>query len=711
MLRSGCNVTESRQEAFDSTLDPILQIVKAAAVAPPKTPDMDGQRIPTAAVARKSLLPAYSRACPGFRIGATWFTLTLLCFSFIGSTHAAADVSAWGNFRGMRIDGTLMQFDTELVVVERDWVGIARTGKGRQRPVFRRDGTRHVVTTQVGSILFRQTVADLDESTARLDLSAEAASDTADEGAFLMFRLPMPESAENPFMFQGRDGRMVTFQDDQAGSRGEAVSRATFNGGRFHLTISFARPAEVLLRRQEGGAQLFVRLLEANARAGKAVPTSITIAINGQPDKADVTYTLDSRREGRAFSGIGGNFRLQSGADQRVVRYLLDNLPVAWARAELPLAYWQPDEYTDPAEAVRQNGLHPTVRSAMELTANLGSRSRVLVLSIWSAPQWAIIGESRRGPKVNGVYGNTWNRDKAEQLYASIASYLLYLKEHFGTDVDMVSLNEPDIGVNVHLPPADHAAMIRELGAHLAKNGLRTRLLLGDTSDAAAWRYIEPALGDPATRPFVGALSFHSWQGLEDGNLRRWRDAAAATDLPLIVAEAGIDSSAWQYPAVFLEPGYAGDEVAAYLRIISTAQPNSLMQWQFTADYPLVRQARAANGTPGEVLEPTQRFWNLKQLSETSAGLRTLPLEGYGSDITAAALGDLRQGRYAIHLANNGATRKLRLDGLPSAVRSLQVYVTDAKRGMSREATVPVREGRVEIVLEREAYTTLLSVD
>lgn len=638
----------------------------------------------------------------------SWLIVMLLCIFHAASAYAAADVAPWGNLRGMRVDGTLMGFDTELAVVDRNWSSIAHTEKGKQQPTFFRDGEHRIVTTQVGNVVFRQVVADLDRVTSRLDLSAESKSDTTIEGAYFVIRLQSAEFDESSLRLHDRAGQPVEVRADL---REHTASRVALAGSRFRLDMEFAHPTGVVVRRQGATMQVFVRLLERDAPAGRRAATSLTMTVSGQPDEADIAFTMDAGLEGRTFRGLGGNFRLQSASnDGVVISYLLENLHIVSARAELPLTYWQPEEDSDPLTAARRHGLHPRVEAAMELASSLGARGSPLVLSIWSAPSWAIIDEPRRGPKVNGVYGNTWNREKAPQLYKSIASYLLYLKQNFDTEVDAISLNEPDIGVNVHQPAVEHAAMIHELGAYLAGSGLKTKLLLGDTSDATAWRYIEPALKDPRALSFVGALSFHSWRGLDESNLLRWRAASIATNLPLIVAEAGIDSDAWRYPQVFLESGYALDEIAAYLKLIAVAQPDTLMQWQLTSDYPLVRETRQPR-TGARQFEPTQRFWNLKQLSETSSGLRALALNGLARDVTAAALGNARQGRYAIHFANNGAARTLRLAGLPPTVRILQVYVTDAARGMSKAARVLVENGRTDILLERESYTTLLSVD
>ena len=124
-----------------------------------------------------------------------------------------------------------------------------------------------------------------------------------------------------------------------------------------------------------------------------------------------------------------------------------------------------------------------------------------------------------------------------------------------------------------------------------------------------------PALNDPATYPYIGAVSFHSWRGWDTATLQKWADAAAQLHLPLLVGEGSIDAAAWAYPAIFLEQTYALKEISLYTRLLAICQPESILQWQLTSDYsPL-----AGGGIFGDTsaLHPTQRFWNLKQLAST----------------------------------------------------------------------------------------------
>src|SRR5690606_36636504 len=141
-----------------------------------------------------------------------------------------------------------------------------------------------------------------------------------------------------------------------------------------------------------------------------------------------------------------------------------------------------------------------------------------------------------------------------------------------------------DLGINIRMTGSEHADFINGFGAYLKSRGLKTKLLLGDNSDATTISFIEPARNDPAALPYIGAVSFHSWRGWETSLRQQWAHAAKKINLPLIIREGSIDAQAWGYPQIFLEPGYALDEINLYIRLLAICQPASILQWQLTAD-------------------------------------------------------------------------------------------------------------------------------
>ena len=108
-------------------------------------------------------------------------------------------------------------------------------------------------------------------------------------------------------------------------------------------------------------------------------------------------------------------------------------------------------------------------------------------------------------------------------------------------------------------------------------------------------------------------------------------------------------------------------------------------------------------------LQPTQRFWNLKQLSHTPAGLFAMPVTCDNEEIFAAALGNVETGEFAVHLVNDGPGRGVILTGLPKKVKRLQRYVTDQNRGMEKFEQIRVADGEARFVVEAAGFTSVMS--
>lgn len=263
------------------------------------------------------------------------------------------------------------------------------------------------------------------------------------------------------------------------------------------------------------------------------------------------------------------------------------------------------------------------------------------------------------------------------------------------------------MGIYIRQTGEQHAELIKGLGKYFLWRGLKTKILLGDNSDATTYAFIDPALKDTATYPYIGAVSFHSWRGWETELLSQWAAASREINLPLIIGEGSIDAAAWGYPAIFLEQTYTMQEINLYIRLMAICQPLSILQWQLTSDYSLL----IGGGIYGKEgpLEPTQRFWNMKQLASTEPGLNYLPVACDRPLVTCAALGNVREGKYTVHIVNNGAERKVVFTGFPVNVHSLKIFSTSKKLSMYKETPVVVQNGTAEFVLPAGAFTTLVS--
>jgi hypothetical protein len=271
----------------------------------------------------------------------------------------------------------------------------------------------------------------------------------------------------------------------------------------------------------------------------------------------------------------------------------------------------------------------------------------------------------------------------------------------------LFSFNESDLGINIRQTGEEHAKLIKGLGAYMASRGLTTKMLLGDNSDATTHQFIYPAMRDTATYKYIGAISFHSWRGWDANTLKKWADAAKQMNLPLLVGEGSTDAAAWGYPAIFQEQIYALKEINLYTRLMAICQPESILQWQLTADYsPLAGGGIFGDTSP---LHPIRRFYNLKQLASMPPNLYAMPVVTNSPNVTCAAQGDNAKGVYAVHIVNNGAKRETILTGLPANVQQLHIYTTSATLNMQQGNPIKVEKGRAKFTAEAASYITLVN--
>jgi hypothetical protein len=232
-------------------------------------------------------------------------------------------------------------------------------------------------------------------------------------------------------------------------------------------------------------------------------------------------------------------------------------------------------------------------------------------------------------------------------------------------------------------------------------------MLLADTSMASDHWFYQPAVEDPETHKYIGAIGFHTWGGNSNVNLARWLETAQVLNVPLLVTEGGIDGAAHSRPTVFMAPGFQLREIDLYVRICAFSQPLSIMHWQLTTDYSVLA-GLGIHRTEGP-LRPTQRFWNLKQLGLTPAGSFALPVKGDGPTLSSAAYGNIASRIYTVHIVNSGGARPVTIEGLPVGVNELAAYITDAARGMQPSGRIPVADGRAQFTLDPASFTTVVS--
>jgi hypothetical protein len=638
----------------------------------------------------------------------------ILIYSLLGTLAATGwaqpEMMQWGNLRGIRTEGQLQAFETSLQVLRPNGSLVTRTGHYAHKSAYTRRDSIQRVELELGSLKAVETVEASDPGAGRLEVTMIAVTDAESAGGYLVIDLPHAgESGARLKWLAPTNGQppvaatMAEILQSTASSRAHVGGlRIEYAGRSFELRMDTAAELEVKAALgPEGSVQILVPVLVGPVRVGQAASRKLELRATGDIDHAPANIALDITRPGSTFAGVGGNFRLQFPAsDPAIIDYKLANLRVTWTRIALWWRDWDPDESGDPLAAARAGRLTDRLRNQMTLARRLAALGLPVIVSVWDPPAWA----NQTGPRRPGMYTDAVNPAKGRRMAESIAAYLQFLKENQGVEAALFSFNEPDLGLVPE--PADHVAFIKLLGRECVARGLATKHLLADTSNATqkSLGYVRAAISDPEARSFLGAVGFHSWGGCEDENLLDWAEAARQLGLPLMVTEAGPDAEAHRHPDLFLEPAYALDEIQLYVRLLALARPLTLMHWQLTADYSLLKGG-GAYGHAGP-LEPTQRFWNYRQLSMTPPGAFALPVRSDHPEVTPAAFGAIARGEYAIHLVNAGATRTAKLSGLPSGLKSLRVVATDPAQGGREMGSVPVREGRAEVPLTATSFTS-----
>lgn len=643
-----------------------------------------------------------------------FFLILIVCFLNVSPLISQPEVYPWSNISGIRVDGELMELNSTLGFVGADWSAITKTAKERARYNYTRADATQLTNISIGNFFYDQSVEDLGAGMANVRITHRNEADTAIVGTFFMLDLPASKYGDATVQLieptPGKITRVMPVSNSEI-LRGSAKG-LMIKGGLRDLEITINEGTEIIVRKDpsdhESNIEVFFALLTGNLTKGTSIHKSFMISATGIVDNNPISLTLDKNSIGRPFKGFGGNFRLQNPAtDPQVIDYCLENMDVRWGRVEMPWSFWHPEEEEDPIAKANNGELHPRVEAAMKMAKRLHELGMPIILSDWSAPSWAVEGEISFRAQPGGVRGNPLNKKKMKEIYKSIADYIQYAKDNYGFEYALFSFNESDLGINVRFTPEEHAEFIKGFGAYLESRDLNTRLLLGDTADANGWPFAEAAINDESTHKYIKAVSFHSWRGYTDENLQKWYDAAERMNLPLLVGEGSMDAGAWRYPDIFSESTYAMEEMNLYTRILKICQPESILQWQLTADYSPMTGG-GIFGNNDIPLTATQRFWNFKQIADMPEGLFAMPVESDKESVIAAGLGDNEKGIYTVHVVNNGATRQATLRGLPAGTEWMKIYVTNRKNKMSPGRMIRVRDGMASFIAEANSFITLL---
>jgi hypothetical protein len=667
----------------------------------------------------------------------------LVLFISLPNSYPQAEIMPWGNIRSFHVDGEKMNFETSLRSIKTDWSGCISSERcnwqGSQTYSFEGNTTKMSHFLQALPLNFSQTFTETGPGTITIDLSLNASADIDQAGTYFCFEIPGSEFVDGTidiFSGQSKKGSVIlksnlpdilSYYIKASGNRIIAkTNKREYEVIANKNTMIIVKqnhidrpsylndplPAKFFVDSDPNQPiapyQIYFTLIDGKAKKGIEKTAKFSIKVKGSIDREDVKIKLDPTKPGRPFKGIGSNYRVDNwGRDSAVINYCLDNLRVNWGRIALDWREWQPEENEDPLINARAGKLKSGFYDQIKMATVLAKHKIPMIVTIWAPPFWATdtSRHNRQGlehdPKIS------LDSKKINKICKSIADYIEYLKTDYGIEFPLFSFNEIDYGVMVYQTPDEHAFYVKSIGKYFASRGLITKMLLGDTGAGTVRsnKIVIPSVEDPETHEYIGAVGFHTWHGCTAPDLKAWLFSAQKLNLPLMVVEGGPNSAQHRYPQNFLEKWFQLSEIDLYLRVCNYAQPVTIMEWQLSTNYSVV----TGSGLYGDngPLRPTQRFWNLKQLGSTPEGSFSIPAEIEGSNITAAAFGDILNGIYTIHMVNNSAQRKAIISNIPENIKIMNVYRTDFTRGMQRAEPVPVINGVAEVVLESACYTTV----
>lgn len=645
------------------------------------------------------------------------FYILFTFFLLSAETLAQPEVYPWGSLAGIRVSGHLYRLSGSIRLLDSAGNEAGKTAHYSVEPDFKRDGDRQITKSVIKGNSFIQTfegkapgeaviILDMPAITGSykafycLELGKEYSGGKAEvrsggnvnQGEFI---LAAPRKADTADAFAASGSIFLAAGSDSLEVRTDFASKIS-------LRRVNADPAE--FSGQTGWRVYFEFPQDLSGSA--TVTRRIHIRTGGQWNESPAVMALNISLPGRKFEGMGGNFRLQfPKTDSTIIGYCLKNMKITWGRFAMYWEDWQASENADPSADARNGKLSERIYEQVKIAAKLKKNNMKLIVSAWTAPEWARISADRRP----GTYGDALNPGKWDKAVKSITAYLVWLKQSFGIEPELFSFNEPDIGVSIALNYEEHMVMIKMLGRSFAAAGLQTKLLAGDCSNATPYAlgFLKTAIRDNEARNYIGAAAFHTWGGLENENIIQWLAAAKELQLPLMITESGMDSEAHRNPDLFTENSYQFQEIELYTRLLAMCQPSTIMQWQLTSDYTLLAGGGIyGNNTP---LKPTQRFWNYKQLSMTDENSFWLPVTSDAANISCAAFGDIINSRYIVHIVNNDAKRKAVLKGLPTGIKSVRLFITNSSKKMEEIKSVPVINGQTEFILHEASFTTLMT--
>ena len=651
------------------------------------------------------------------RRAVAWFLLCAMALPCCPLSARTAGDSEWLDGQGrvvrMPLETGWLPCKGELAVASSNWTTVAylsaadklQSVVGPSGAVWRAElspqSQVNCRVTQVAQIL---------SNGVQLSISVVADRTNACEGVFFVLHVPADRFAGGRYLSAGTAGRLPV-------TRANPYQLAYVAGGQLELVC--AQEAARIRLEADGKSSLLVQdnrrwsdefavvvpLHSGPLPAGRLLTATVRLTGAGVVRTPLAEVEVDTTRTLYRFEGFGGNYCY--GLQGLLARTAFATLRPSWARVQMRL-----DELQRPAAGVEaatdflrqlasQDRPDSELRQALEFQALLATNQTPSFMALWRAPAWMYTDGVAR-PEKNVLKPSEWPR-----LAVAVGAYLRYARDRYGVEPEAFSLNEPDGGYNIRVPAAAYPQLVRQLGEELQRQGVRTRLVLGDVANARgeAYTWLQPALADPlALRP-VAWLSFHAWGGAADDEYAAWAALADRLRLPLMVAEAGVDPD-WKRAPVFRHD-YALQEMGLYFALLQHARPQTVLLWEHSDNYPVL--ARDADGRFATTARwGMQRQWIL-YTPRGSLAVGCQAVTDNAVDVCAFTHGPEGAG-FTLHLGNRLGARVCRIGKLPPKLHLLQVVQTTRDNHAQARPPLTPQQGELRLELPAESMTTLTTL-
>jgi hypothetical protein len=412
-----------------------------------------------------------------------------------------------------------------------------------------------------------------------------------------------------------------------------------------------------------------------------------------------VNVAVDFRTVRQTMTGIGGNFAKgrfgMTEMNDTAGRVTLDTLNCTHARIGIPLQFG----VDAPGGKYKDEGPNHGVFLLMQ---EMTKRKIPMVVSAWDAPKWMLSNPERDS-------GRIIPRERWPDAIDALAQFLVIARDKYGAKPDYISFNEADGGYQIKFTSAEIADFIKMAAPKFTASGIKIQWLTGDTASGRGLvNYARPLLEDKELAPYLGPISFHSWDALTASEADYAAIAALGKEFkkPIWCLEMGYDPQLWQVkPPVWDTWDNALKLGEAYWKTVRFAEASVLDYWEYQADYPLVDNSTG---------KPYPAFFVLKQFTETLAP-RTRVVEARSDNDAVLVLAGTEvaavRGTFSVLLLNTSGAGSVTLTDLPAGAK-----VTIKRSSRNEEmASVPGsftvdKAGRLTVPIAPRSVLSLLGV-